>query len=91
MGAAEDYFLNSKNTRSGSAACFTASRAISILDSIGKQAANVAGLVFSVNAHVLDEDELAGALLQHLDARKEPSVRQAARLRGAARSALPST
>ncbi|WP_372358730.1 hypothetical protein ACCQ14_08235 [Xanthomonas sp. NCPPB 2865] len=56
-----------------------------------KRRQNVADLVFSVDAHVLDDDELAGALLQHLDARKEPSVRQAARLRGAARAALPST
>ncbi|MCW0403212.1 hypothetical protein [Xanthomonas sacchari] len=56
-----------------------------------KRRQNVADLVFSVDAHVLDDDELVGALLQHLDARKEPSVRQAARLRGATRAALPST
>ncbi|MCC5087079.1 conjugal transfer protein TraD [Xanthomonas campestris] len=50
-----------------------------------KRRTRVAELVFLAGAEMLDDEELVGALLRHLESRNDHDMRNQARLRGASR------
>ncbi|MEA9660663.1 MULTISPECIES: conjugal transfer protein TraD [Xanthomonas] len=50
-----------------------------------KRRTRVAEIVFLAGAETLDDEELVGALLRHLESRNDHDMRNQARLRGASR------